>query len=331
MEIIRTVFHSDHIWAIELRATGEAIGCMGYYTHNESNINIDENDVEAGYWIAKPYWNRGVCTEALRLLIDYCFNVKGFNTIWSDFFVDNPASGRVMEKCGFRDTGEINYCSHLQVGNDRPVKIMRLNRTQLNTKYTEIMEQKFCQSCGMPLTEEILGTNADGSKNEEYCIYCYKDGAFTGDFTMEEMVEFCSQFVDEFNKNTGQNLSREDYKDVLRQFYPSLKRWQLPADQLPHATSPIKQQLIEEVNALGIADMPKINNLFVLQGSFINQEYRLNDNSLKLLDDNTSYWGNQVEKGNGRCYGIACDEHYILVSEYGKDGKDAEIVILKRR
>ena len=331
MEIIRTVFHSDHIWAIELRATGEAIGCMGYYTHNESNINIDENDVEAGYWIAKPYWNRGVCTEALRLLIDYCFNVKGFNTIWSDFFVDNPASGRVMEKCGFRDTGEINYCSHLQVGNDRPVKIMRLNRTQLNTKYTEIMEQKFCHSCGMPLTEEILGTNADGSKNEEYCIYCYKDGAFTGDFTMEEMVEFCSQFVDEFNKNTGQNLSREDYKDVLRQFYPSLKRWQLPADQLPHATSPIKQQLIEEVNALGIADMPKINNLFVLQGSFINQEYRLNDNSLKLLDDNTSYWGNQVEKGNGRCYGIACDEHYILVSEYGKDGKDAEIVILKRR
>ena len=183
----------------------------------------------------------------------------------------------------------------------------------------------------MPLTNEILGTNTDGSKNEEYCIYCYKDGAFTGDFTMEGMVEFCSQFVDEFNKNTGQNLSREDYKNVLRQFYPSLKRWQLPADQLPHATSPIKQQLIEEVNALGIADMPKIDNLFVLQGSFINQEYRLNSNSLKLLDDNSSYWGNQVEKGNGRCYGIACDEHYILVSEYGKDGKDAEIVILKRR
>ena len=43
------------------------------------------------------------------------------------------------------------------------------------------MEMKFCQSCGMPLTDEVLGTNADGSKNEEYCIYCYKDGAFTGD------------------------------------------------------------------------------------------------------------------------------------------------------
>ena len=54
------------------------------------------------------------------------------------------------------------------------------------------MEMKFCQSCGMPLTQEILGTNADGSKNEDYCMYCYKDGKFTQDCTMEEMIEFCS-------------------------------------------------------------------------------------------------------------------------------------------
>ena len=153
LEIIRTVFNSDHIWAIELKDTGEptkhheqsdactrhtesqqrknegeAIGCIGYYAYGESNINIGENDAEAGYWIARPYWNQGICTEALRLLIDYCFNTKGFHTIWSDYFPDNPASGRVMEKCGFRDTGAINYCSHLQVGNDRPVKVMKLDR-----------------------------------------------------------------------------------------------------------------------------------------------------------------------------------------------------------
>ncbi|MBR5688270.1 MAG: zinc ribbon domain-containing protein [Prevotella sp.] len=195
------------------------------------------------------------------------------------------------------------------------------------------MEQKFCQSCGMPLTEEILGTNADGSKNEEYCIYCYKDGAFTGNFTMEEMAEFCSQFVDEFNKNSGQNLSKEEYKKMLLQYYPNLKRWQLPAENLPHATSPIKQQLIDEVNALGVKDMPQIDNLFVLQGSFINMEYQHNGNHVKFFDDNANYWGNQVEKQGveGRCYGIACDERFIFVSEYGKDGTDAEIVVLKRR
>ena len=198
---------------------------------------------------------------------------------------------------------------------------------------TTNMEQKFCQSCGMPLTEEILGTNADGSKNEEYCIYCFKDGAFTGDFTMEEMAEFCSQFVDEFNKNTGQNLSKEEYKAMLLQYYPNLKRWQLSSEALPHATSPIKQQLIDEVNALGIEGMPRIDNLFVLQGSFINMEYQLNGNSVKVLDDKANYWGNQVEKEGveGRCFGIACDENYIFVSEYGKDGTDAEIVVLKKR
>ena len=42
------------------------------------------------------------------------------------------------------------------------------------------MEQKFCQSCGMPMTTEIYGTNADGTLNEDYCMYCYKDGAFVG-------------------------------------------------------------------------------------------------------------------------------------------------------
>ena len=131
LEIIRTIFNNDHTWAIELKENNEIIGCIGYYTCSESNINIGANDVEAGYWIAQPYWNRGICTEALRLLIDYCFCKKGFQTIWSDFFVDNPASGRVMEKCGFLDTGEINYCSRLQLGSNRPVKVMKLEKEEI--------------------------------------------------------------------------------------------------------------------------------------------------------------------------------------------------------
>lgn len=127
MEVIHTFFNNDRTWAIELKETREVIGCIGYYTFGESNINIGENDAEVGYWVAKPYWNQGICTEALRRLIDYCIHEKSFRTLWCDFFIDNPASGRVMEKCGFHDTGEVNCCSRLQVGNDRPVKIMRLD------------------------------------------------------------------------------------------------------------------------------------------------------------------------------------------------------------
>ena len=126
LDIIRTVFNNDHTWAILLKETDDIVGCIGYYTCGESNINIGENDVEAGYWVARPYWNRGICTEALRLLIDYCLKEKGFQTIWSDYFVDNPASGRVMEKCGFIPTGEISIDENQHGGKNRPMRILRL-------------------------------------------------------------------------------------------------------------------------------------------------------------------------------------------------------------
>ena len=87
------------------------------------------------------------------------------------------------------------------------------------------MEQKFCQSCGMPLTDEILGTNADGSKNEDYCIYCYKDGKFLQDCTMDEMIAFCAQFVDEVNKNLPQAINKDEYIVQMKMYFPQLKRW----------------------------------------------------------------------------------------------------------
>jgi RimJ/RimL family protein N-acetyltransferase len=62
------------------------------------------------------------------LVIDYCFNVNKFNAIWGDYFPENPASGKVMEKCGFIDTGKETICPNLAVGADRPVKVMKLER-----------------------------------------------------------------------------------------------------------------------------------------------------------------------------------------------------------
>jgi general stress protein 26 len=62
----------------------------------------------------------------------------------------------------------------------------------MGTKVND-MEQKFCQSCGMPLSPEVLGTNADGRKNEDYCMYCYKNGKFLQDCTMEEMIDATSK------------------------------------------------------------------------------------------------------------------------------------------
>ena len=87
------------------------------------------------------------------------------------------------------------------------------------------MEQQLCQSCGMPLTDENKGTNADGSHSEDYCAYCYKDGMFTQDFTMCQMIEFCLQFLDQMNAQTGWNLTSVQAKEQMQRYFPRLKRW----------------------------------------------------------------------------------------------------------
>jgi len=131
LTVIKDIFSNDETWAIVLKETEDVIGCMGYFTHATSNIPIGENDCEVGYWIAKPYWNKGICTEALRLMLDYCINEKHFENIWSDHFMGNPASGRVMEKCGFKDTGKLNRCSNLLGGDKDMVRIYKLKKNTL--------------------------------------------------------------------------------------------------------------------------------------------------------------------------------------------------------
>lgn len=84
------------------------------------------------------------------------------------------------------------------------------------------MEQKYCQSCGMPLTgAEVYATEKDGSPNTDYCIYCYKDGAFTGEMTMEEMIEFCIPFALE----AAPGKTREEAAAEMKAYFPKLKRW----------------------------------------------------------------------------------------------------------
>ncbi len=93
-------------------------------------------------------------------------------------------------------------------------------------KFQEGQLPQFCQSCGMPLTSvDDCGTNPDGSTSFDYCKYCYQDGKFLQDCTMDEMIEHCAQFVDEVNKNMPQPMTREEYVSMMRTFFPMLKRW----------------------------------------------------------------------------------------------------------
>lgn len=80
----------------------------------------------------------------------------------------------------------------------------------------------FCQSCAIPLEgDELLGTNDDGSKNNLYCKYCYEDGKFTWNCTMEEMIHFCVPHIKEANPN----LTSEEASKIMRKILPTLERW----------------------------------------------------------------------------------------------------------
>lgn len=87
------------------------------------------------------------------------------------------------------------------------------------------MEAKFCQSCGMPIDDSTFGTETNGSKNEEYCHYCYANGSFTNDCTMDEMIEHNLNFLEEFNKDSEVKFTVEEARASMQEFFPLLRRW----------------------------------------------------------------------------------------------------------
>lgn len=79
----------------------------------------------------------------------------------------------------------------------------------------------------MPLTDASqFGTNADQTQNETYCHFCFRDGTFTQKCTMDEMIENCLNYLDEFNRDSPVQYTREQAREQMRQFFPHLKRWQ---------------------------------------------------------------------------------------------------------
>ena len=109
LEIIRTVFSAEGMWAVIWRETGEAIGCVGYLPVSASNQKIAEDQVEVGYWIARPFWGKGICTEALQMVIDYCFNEKGFTVYYMEYKGDDGFK-ELMRRGGSKGINDLaNY------------------------------------------------------------------------------------------------------------------------------------------------------------------------------------------------------------------------------
>ncbi len=85
------------------------------------------------------------------------------------------------------------------------------------------MSSELCQSCGVPFDASAPhGTNADGSTNTDYCIFCYSHGQFCENLSLSQMIERQVPYLLEVNAGMGPQQA----KDTLSSFIPSLQRWQ---------------------------------------------------------------------------------------------------------
>lgn len=185
-----------------------------------------------------------------------------------------------------------------------------------------------CQCCGMPLEDTIISREQDGTRNEEYCKWCYADGTFTYS-DMDDLIDVCVPHM------ASQGFSEEQARSYMKEMLPKLDYWK-HFDQFSDGGSfeAFKQQLTDEINALHIDGMPRLEKLNALVGAYVNLAYPLPSGiSVKFLNDQATYLGNQLEsaKEPGPCFGVLANRDFLLICSYGAEGVDPELILYKKR
>jgi RimJ/RimL family protein N-acetyltransferase len=89
-------------FAITLKE-GALIGSIGLI------LELSDHHAEMGYWIGKPYWNCGYCTEAAAAVLQFAFDSLDLERVYAKYLSRNPASGRVMAKLGMTQEGVLRH------------------------------------------------------------------------------------------------------------------------------------------------------------------------------------------------------------------------------
>ena len=188
--------------------------------------------------------------------------------------------------------------------------------------------RSICQCCGMPLEDDLISREKDGTPNEAYCKWCYADGTYTYS-NMDELIDVCVEHM--VNDEFSEEQARAYMKDTL----PKLDYWKRYEELSDDGEfEKFKKKLVDEINDLHIEGMPKVEKLNALVGKYVNLAYRLpNDMNIRFLDDQTTYLGNQLESefGGDRCFGVLANAEFILVSTYGPEGENPELVMYRKR
>ena len=189
-------------------------------------------------------------------------------------------------------------------------------------------QKLICQCCGMPLEDEIIGRNQDGSLNEQYCKWCYADGTYTYS-DMDDLIDVCVKHM------VNENFTEEQARAYLKQKLPQLDYWKRYEELSDNGEfEEFKKKLIAEINDLHIEGMPELKTLNALVGGYVNLEYTLpGGQKVKFLNDGTTYLGNQLESefGGDRCFGVLANMNFILVCTYEAEGANPELILYKKR
>jgi ribosomal-protein-alanine N-acetyltransferase len=86
---------SGKSWAIEIN--GEACGCIGV----DPGEGVERHSAELGYWLGRAYWGEGIATAAVRAIVPHAMRELKLYRLQARVFADNPASMKVLERCGF--------------------------------------------------------------------------------------------------------------------------------------------------------------------------------------------------------------------------------------
>ncbi len=114
------VFDRGAEYAFAVCEEGDLIACCG--------VTGPDGNFDLGYWVGAPFRGRGVATEAARAVAHFAFERLGADVLQAGHFTDNPASGRVLEKAGFRYTGETKQQFSLGRGGEADSFRMTLRR-----------------------------------------------------------------------------------------------------------------------------------------------------------------------------------------------------------
>jgi len=187
--------------------------------------------------------------------------------------------------------------------------------------------RKICQCCGMPITEDLFGRNADGTPNDKYCKWCLADGVFTY-HDIDALIEVCVKHM--VNENYSEGQLREYMKNLL----PTLEYWKNFSHLNTGEYQVLKEELVDEINALAVKGLPRVKTLTPLVGKYVNLAYPLpSGESVKFLEDDSTYLGAELEPESGvdRRFGVVANNEFILVVSYEKDLSDPRLLLYKKR